>query len=221
LIHTALQPPENNILAREGKLKLNADGSLTGSIVEKRRGDHALWERYALKEANQQERLQRIERLPNGSLQGFSLDNLEIQQLDDRDQNLVLTYNFTVPNYLQVRGPLTLVRPRIFGDKSLAVDQKPRKYSLEMHSASRETDMFEIELPPGYKVDDIPNPVKVDMGFASYQSHSEVAGNTLRYSREYVVRDLHVSPERLADLRKFEGTIGSDEMASVVLVHEP
>ena len=221
LIHTALQPPENNTLAREGKFKLNADGSLTGAIVEKRHGDHALWERYALKEANQTERLQRIEHLLNGSLQGFSLDNLEIQQLDDRDQNLVLTYKFTVPNYLQVRGPLTLVRPRIFGDKSFAVDQKPRKYSIELHSASRETDVFEIELPAGYKVDDIPDPVKVDMGFASYQSHSEVSGNKLRYSREYVVRDLHVSPDRLADLRKFEGTIGSDEMASVVLVREP
>ena len=221
LIHTALQPPENNLLTREGKFKLNADGSLTGEVVEKRRGDHALWERYALKEANQRERLERVEHLLNGSLQGFTLENLDIKQLDDRDQDLVLTYKFTAPNYLQVRGPLTLARPRIFGDKSFAVDQKPRKYSIEMHSASRETDVFEIELPPGYKVDDLPNPVKVDMGFASYQSSSEVSGTRLRYSREYVVRDLHVSPERLADLRKFEGTIGADEMASVVLVHEP
>jgi transglutaminase-like putative cysteine protease len=221
LIHTALQPPENNILSREGKFKLNADGSLTGEIIEKRRGDHALWERYALKQANQQERLQRVEHLLNGSLQGFSLNNLEIQQLDDRDQNLVMTYKFTVPNYLQIRGPLTLVRPRIFGDKSFAIDQKPRKYSIEMHSASRETDVFEIELPPGYKVDDIPEPVRVDMGFASYQSRSEVFGTKLRYTREYVVRELHVNPDRLADLRKFEGAIGSDEMASVVLVRAP
>ena len=90
-----------------------------------------------------------------------------------------------------------------------------------MHGASRETDIFEIEIPPGYKVDDIPDPVKIDMGFASYQSKSEVTGSKLRYSREYVVRDLHVSPERLADLRKFEGMIGSDEMAAVVLTHEP
>ena len=119
LIHTTLQPPENNLLTREGKFKLNSDGSLTGEIVEKRHGDHALRERYALKESNQRERLQLVERLLNGSLQGFTLDNLQIQQLDDRDRDLVLTYKFTVPNYLQVRGPLTLVRPRIFGDKSL------------------------------------------------------------------------------------------------------
>jgi hypothetical protein len=221
LIHTALQPPENNILVREGRFKLNPDGSLTGEVVEKRRGDHALWERYALKEANQQERIQRVEHALNRSLQGFTLQTLDIQQLDDRDKDLVLTYRFTVPNYVQVRGPLTLARPRVLGEKSFNIDQKPRQYSIEMPSASRETDTFEIEIPPGYKVDDIPDPVKVDMGFASYQSKSEVAGTTLRYSREYVVRDLQVNPEHLADLRRFEGTIGADEMAAVVLMHEP
>ena len=220
LIHTALQPPENNILTREGKFRLNADGSLNGEIVERRRGDHALWERYALKEANQRERLQRVEHLLMDHCRDspWTISKFSNSMIATRTSS---SPKFTDPNYLQVRGPLTLVRPRIFGDKSFAVDQKPRKYSIEMHSASRETDIFEIELPAGYKVDDIPDPVKVDMGFASYQSHSEVSGNKLRYSREYVVRDLHVSPDRLTELRKFEGTIGSDEIASVVLVHEP
>jgi transglutaminase-like putative cysteine protease len=221
LIHTALQPPENNILVREGQFKLSPDGSLSGEVIEKRTGDHALYERYALKERNQQERLQRVERVLGHSLQGFTLKSLDIQQLDARDKDLELTYNFDVPNYVQVRGPLTLARPRILGEKTFVLDQKPRHYAIEMQSASRETDVFEIEIPPGYKVDDIPDPVKIDMGFASYQSKSEVTGTKLRYSREYIVRDLHVAPERLADLRKFEGMIGSDEMSAVVLTHEP
>ncbi len=220
LIHTALQPPENNTLVREGRFNLNPDGSLTGEVVEKRRGDHALWERYALKQANQQERLQRVEQVLNRSLQGFTLQSLEIQQLDDRDKELILTYKFTVPTYAQVRGPLTLARPRVLGEKSFALDRKPRKYAVEMHGASRETDVFEIEISSGYKVDDVPDPVKIDMGFASYQSKSEVVGTKLRYSREYIVRDLDVGPEHLADLRKFEGIIGADEVAAVVLTHQ-
>jgi hypothetical protein len=47
LIHTPLQPPENNVLIREGHFTLHADNSLSGEVLEKRRGDHALWERYA------------------------------------------------------------------------------------------------------------------------------------------------------------------------------
>jgi len=87
LIHTALQPPENNILVREGMFKLNADGSLSGEVVEKRTGDHALYERYALKEANQQQRLQRVERVLGHSLQGFTLTSLDIRELDARDKS--------------------------------------------------------------------------------------------------------------------------------------
>jgi hypothetical protein len=101
------------------------------------------------------------------------------------------------------------------------VDRKPRQYAVEMHSATRETDVFEIEISPGYKVDDVPDPVKIDMGFASYQSKVEIAGTKLRYSREYIVRALDIGPEHLADLLKFEGTIGADEMAAVVLTHQP
>ena len=55
------------------------------------------------------------------------------------------------------------------------------------------------------------------MGFASYQSKVEVSGSKLRYWREYVVHDLSVSPNRFAEFRQFEGRIGAEENAVVVL----
>jgi hypothetical protein len=106
------------------------------------------------------------------------------------------------------------------GEKTFAVDQKPRQYAVQMHSTSQETDIFEIEIPQGYKVDNIPDPVKLDVGFACYKSKTEITGTKLQYSREYILRDLQVSPDRLEDLRKFAGMIGSDEMAAVVLTRE-
>jgi hypothetical protein len=172
-----------------------------------------------LKSENQQERMQRVEKELGLSLRAFSLQSLEIGQLDDRQEELVIKYKFTVPDYAQMHGSLLLIRPRVLGNKTFALDQKPRQYPVEMYGTKRETDLFEIELPPGLKVDDVPDPVTVDPGFASYQSKSEIAGSKLRYSREYVVRDLHVAPERLEDLRKFEGTIGADEMSAAVLTH--
>jgi hypothetical protein len=63
--------------------------------------------------------------------------------------------------------------------------------------------------------------VKVDAGFASYQSKVEVAGSTLRYTREFVRRDVLIGPEHTEELRKFLGTIGADEAAVVVLKRAP
>jgi hypothetical protein len=59
--------------------------------------------------------------------------------------------------------------------------------------------------------------VDLDVGFASYKSGVKATGNTLHYSREYVVRELDLSPEKSADLSKLMGVINSDENTSAVL----
>lgn len=220
LIHTPLLSPDANVLSRNGHFVLNADGGLTGDVVETSTGDHANRARYYLVHSNEQERTQRLERELSQSLQGFTLQNAAFQQLDQPQKDLVLTLKVSVPQYGQLRGPLMLVRPRILGEKSFDIEhRKPRLYPVSLKSASHETDVYEIQLPKDFTVDDVPDPVNIDMGFASYQSKIEVAGTTLRYSREYIVHQSSVSPNRFAELRQFEGAIGADENAVVVLKH--
>ncbi len=74
-----------------------------------------------------------------------------------------------------------------------------------------------MKLTKEYVIDDVPDPVKVDMGFDRYQSEVEVIGSKLRYSREFVRRNVLIPPDRTEDLRKLEGIIGADEVAAVVL----
>ncbi len=218
LIHTPILPPDANTLSRDGHFVLSADGELSGEVIETRSGNYASEERARLHEANEQQRSQHIERRLNSWLKGFTLQSSNIEFLDQRQKNLVLTYKFASPQYAQVRGPLMLVRPRVLGEKSFEIPtRKPRQYPIEMDGVSRQTDTYEIQIPPDYKVDDVPEAVKVDMGFATYQSKFEVEGSTLRYWREYVVRNLRVPADKLPELRRFEGMVGADEMSAVVL----
>ncbi len=221
LIHTPLFAPETNLLTRTGHFVLSADGALSGEIVESRNGDHAWSERLALLHANQEQRAQRIEGRLSRSLKGFTVEKTDIQQLDEIQQKLVISLTLKEPTYGQLRGPLMLVRPRVLGEKSFALERKPRQYPFQFERASRETDTFEIELPKEYAIEDIPSPVKVDAGFASYQSKVEVDGSKVRYSREFVRRDVWIAPERAEELRRFLGTIGADEAAVVVLKRTP
>src|SRR5262249_47359208 len=217
LIRTPLLSPDTNLFSLTGHFKLGVDGVLSGEVVEDRSGDHAMYERAALRRANQQQRSQHVEERLNRSLQGFSLQSIDIQQLDQSQHDLVLDYKFATPQYGQLRGPLMLVRPRVLGEKSFALERKPRLYPVEFERGSKEVDEYEIELPAGYVVDDLPDPVKVDVGFAAYQSKIEATGNKLRYWRELIIRDLQVDVAKLDDLHKLEGQIGADENASVVL----
>ena len=70
-------------------------------------------------------------------------------------------------------------------------------------------------------MDDLPEPVKVDMGFATYQSKVEVLGNKLRYSREFVRREVLLKPDQIEILCKMQGIISADENVSVVLILKP
>ena len=222
VIHTPLLAPETNLLTRTGHFTLGPDGTLTGEINESLNGEPAFYSRASLLHASEKQRTEHFERLLGQSLKGFTLQSTNIQELGDIHKDLLLNLKFTAPNYAQIRGPLMLVRPRVMGENSFDLDRrKPRLYPVVFEGTTKETDVYEIELPQGYAVDDVPEPTKVDAGFASYESKFEVAGSKLKYSREYTRRDIQISAERLPELRKFEGAIGADEMAAVVLKKTP
>jgi hypothetical protein len=96
-------------------------------------------------------------------------------------------------------------------------DDKPRIYPIDLDATGRWRDSFDIAIPPGYVVDETPDPVSVDLDFASYHSTVSVKGNLLHYEREYIVRQVEIPPAKAADFRRFESAILSDEKNSAVL----
>jgi hypothetical protein len=81
----------------------------------------------------------------------------------------------------------------------------------------QEQDDYSIELPPGYAIDEIPDPVKLDLGFASYESSSTVKDNILHYTRTYTVREVTLPADKYSDVQKLAGVIAADEQRNAVL----
>jgi Domain of Unknown Function with PDB structure (DUF3857)/Transglutaminase-like superfamily len=221
LIRTPLLPPDASALTRVGHFVLTADGTLSGEVSEDRSGEFAMRERYRLRDTDQRERTLAFERWLGRSVQGFSLAKVDVQQADQIRKDLLTTYRFTTPQYGQMRGPLMLLRARVLGDDGQFVEHKPRRYPVELESASRQTDTYEIQIPPEYTVEELPDPVTIDLGFASYQSKFAVDGSQLRYWREYVVRDLSVPAEKFPDWVRLQGLIGADQESAVILKRVP
>ncbi|HEY6375503.1 MAG TPA: transglutaminase, partial [Edaphobacter sp.] len=69
----------------------------------------------------------------------------------------------------------------------------------------------------GYAVDEIPEPVKLDVGFAAYESSTHVKDNVLHYSRTYTVREVTLAADRYNDVQKLAGVIAADEQNRAVL----
>ena len=217
LLRLPLFEPDSNRREREAKFVLNADGTLSGLVNEKRNGYSARVWRSSMKQLNDADRTRYIEHYFTHSLKGISIKDSQLENIDQLHLDLVSRYNISADKYAQNSGQLLLVRPRVLGSVGVRVDWKERKRSVDLGPPEHEIDSYEIQIPEGYIVDDMPDPVQIDVGFASYRSRIEKSANSVKYWREYVVKNPFVSFDKLADLHRLEDAIGSDEFATVVL----
>ena len=139
--------------------------------------------------------------------------------LNQIDQPFQWNYSIVADNYAQSTGGLLIVRMRVVGNESsgLLETKEARRYPVVFDGPRRDSDSVEITLPPGFEVEDLPEPVSVDYGFASYHSKTEVRGNVLTYNRTMEIREPNVPLSKVNDLRTLYRVIASDEKNTAVL----
>jgi hypothetical protein len=220
LVELPRQPPAMNSIQRTAKMTLDPTGTLTGEVSETRVGDRASSERWRLRTVTKSaDRIKPIEDLLAGSLSLFSITKASIDNLNQTDQPFGFHYTFEARSYAKNAGGLLLVRPRVLGVKSSGIleTKEARQFPIEFDGPSRDTDTFEIAIPTGYVVDDLPPAVDADYSFASYHAKTEVNGNLIHYSRTFEVKELSVPVARAEELKKFYRIIAGDERNAVVL----
>jgi Domain of Unknown Function with PDB structure (DUF3857)/Transglutaminase-like superfamily len=220
LVELPRQPSAMNGIQRTAKLTLDPTGTLTGEVSETRMGDRASSERWRLRTvAKSADRIKPIEDLLAGSLSRFSITKASIDNLNQTDQPFGFHYTFEARSYAKNAGGLLLVRPRVLGVKSSGIleTKEARQFPIEFEGPSRDSDTFEIAIPTGYVVDDLPPAVDADYSFASYHAKTVVNENVIHYSRTLEYKELSVPVARADELKKLYRIIAGDERSTVVL----
>jgi hypothetical protein len=218
LLHLPLSKPELNRIVRTARLSLLPDGTLKGQVEEVQSGTEAYIGRARFGDETVADRKKALEKILGNFVSTFQLDSVEAENLDNIDRDLVLRYKFTAEHYAKNAGPLLLVRPRVLGEKAGYMDiSKPRHYDYEFTVPTVQTDTFEISLPDGYKVDELPEPAKASFPFGEYTSKTENSGTSLKYSREYRIKGTLVPKDQIGDLKKFFSQINLDEKNMAIL----
>jgi hypothetical protein len=213
-------PAAMNGVVRTAKLKLASSGALTGVISETRLGDAGLWQRMMLKTVTKEsDKIKPIESLVSSSLSTFQITKATVLNLNQTDQPFGYQYALVAENYAKTAGNLLLVRPRVLGSKTSDIleTKEARQFAVELPGPERDTDTFEITIPAGYEVDDLPPQINADYSFASYHSKTEVNGNTLKYTRTFEVKELSVPVSKAEELKKLYRIIAGDERNTAVL----
>jgi len=220
LVQLPKQPSSMNSIQRTAKLTLTPEGTLTGDFDEIRLGDRAAAQRETLRSVTRDaDKIKPIETLLSHSLSTFQITNATVG--NSQESSLPFRYHYSVvsPNYAKLAGNLLLVRPRVVGTKSSGVleTKEPRQFPLEFDGPALDTDTFEIALPPGYEVDDLPPATDLNYSFASYHSKTEAKGNVLRYTRTLEIKELSVPLSKMDELKTFYRRIAGDERNTAVL----
>ena len=209
--------PEASGAVRTGEFKLAPDGTLSGSVETSRIGADGGNTRMNLKYSSEKERHDELEQSLGHDIPGVTLDSYKYDEPDALDKPVTLHYDVTAKDYGHLTGPLMLVRPRVVASYAHQFSVKPRTVPIDLPATGHWHDSYDIAIPDGYVVDEMPDPVNVDMDFASYHSKISTKEKTLHYERDYTVRQIEVAADRQKEFGHFEGMILSDEKATVVL----
>jgi hypothetical protein len=220
LIQMPQEPTSMNSVRRTAKLTLDPTGGLKGDVEETRLGERASSARWRLRNVvKDTDRIKPIEEILSGALSTFHITHATLINFAQTDLPFGFKYSFVSDNYAKNAGDLLLLRPRVLGSEGEAFleTKEPRRFAIELDEPTRDTDSFEITIPPGYVVDDLPPPVDADFGFASYHAKTVVTGNILDYTRTFEIKELSVPVDKAEELRKFYRIIATDERNTVVL----
>jgi hypothetical protein len=210
-------PPDANPNNREGSFTLASDGTLSGSVQTIHSGSGGGELRNTLKRSDEKERRETLETDIARDVPGVVLNSFQFVQPAGLDKPIEVDYKLTAGQYAHTAGPLLLVRPRVVGSDVLPFDDKPRTVPIDLNSTGRWHDSFDITLPAGYVVDETPDPINVDVDFATYHSTVTAKDNKLHYERDYVVRQVEIPADKAVAFRKLESAILSDEKGTAVL----
>ena len=218
IIQFPVLPPDLNTIRRTASFKLQTDGSLKGTITEKRFGDISEDHRYLYTMGDAKQQTQYLDRSLGQDFTSFSVSDFKVQNAEALNKDLTTSYSLTADRFGKSMGPLLMVRPRVLGSEDLEVDHKKRhNVPINLDATMQEHDDYTIELPPGYAIDEMPEPIKLDLGFASYESSSSIKDNVLHYTRTYTVREVTLPAEKYSDVQKLAGVIAADEQNHAVL----
>src|SRR5262249_19205412 len=144
-----------------------------------------------------------IERWISQTVPGAAIRKVNPVQRAGEDE-FALQAEFQSAGYAQLmNNRLMVFKPAVVNRRSdLSFTEPARKYSIVIRSRYA-TDIVRVKLPEGFKVDDMPDAVKIETAFGSYTTSFEVANGFLVVTRNLVMPSSLLPADRYAEVRSF------------------
>lgn len=220
LVKMPVTPPEMNQLKRNASYQLSADGSITGKVSEEAHGQTAARFRTEFRRMPKAEYNGMIERWVTTGASAARLSKIEPGDNSDQGR-FTLDVEFSAPSYGKLMQDRLLVfKPAVVSRREgLALTAGQRKHPIVLRSNAY-SEVVNVQLPAGFSVDELPDPVKIETAFGSYMTSYEVKDRQLIFKRQLSQRAAVIPAAEYAVVKKFFESIRAAENAPVVLARQ-
>jgi hypothetical protein len=213
---TPLFESRHNLNKQVLKIKIETDGAIAADKTIFTNGIYAQAQRFwllytqpELIEATLKEKIQDI------SI-GAKLDNYNIENLEDLDKPVVLSYSFRGPEYLTLAANLGLA-PQLAGVDTAVVSKDSRKYPLDFGiPEAKETDI-EIRIPQGFSIKYLPQNVSVDSAWVKFNVEYSQKDSKIYFSQSSELKKTIVTQTEYPEFKKFYEGLAKSLKQRIVL----
>jgi hypothetical protein len=129
---------------------------------------------------------------------------------------VVASFDFRTLQFATRTETRLFVRPAFLSHRDESVTPAPaRANSICFPYPWSESDRVVIEPPPGYKIEQLPDPVDLDIGAAHFRSTVSREGNNAVYERRLVVNAINFSVDQYPTVKAFFDRVLQADRAAV------
>lgn len=190
------QPAQFSIDEKQ-QITIAANGDATIKIELRPTGDYSTSIRSAYEVAGQHKEL--LERMYGRRYPGTRVVSANFSDLRDLDTATAVQLELHVPNFLNRQGDTITLPPIVDFFQSTAgmnqfTSRAERQLDLNLSNPRASSLEVQIELPPGYEIDHLPEPRTVTTPHAAFEFSQTRAGNRLRIERKLELSSPRLTP---------------------------
>jgi hypothetical protein len=217
LVRMPVTAPDANQAARVVQATVSGDGTLTATVRHTSAGDPATMERQLLASLSKDGYLRRLESDIRRQIPGATLAQSRVAE-DAAANRFELTLQIEARGYAQVlQQRLMLIRAPQSVRTGLPTLIAPARATPVLLDPRDERDRFELELPAGASVDEMPPPRRMEAPFGHFSVQWTAEGRTVVRAVELRVSRTAVQPADYPRLRAFLDAFREAERQPIVL----
>ena len=222
--HTALVSSpslgyKDTIVQRIAELTLAPDGSISGSATIICTGQRSMsWRQKALEGDEVALRREFDDQLQTDLPSGLMVQTDHFLGLSDENSNLMVRMKVTGSLGTATGKRLVLPLSIFSAGTRDPFTSSHREEPIDLQYPFLEKDQVTLHLPPGFQVESVPSDARVDLPQnAVYLSHAAADGQTITFTRSYVLANMLYGAAEYNKLKGFFDDVSNKDRAQVVL----